>query len=659
MEVDEGQPFSEQQYLDLLRRVTVGINRAATVEEGLSVAIETIVTTLGASVGHAWIRSDGHLRSARVWYVGEPGRFEAFRRQTEAMAFPIGGGLVGRAAEGMSPVWSHALDDPRQFTRADVAEGLATGLALPIVARSEVVGIIEFFCTERRTAEPQLLAVLQQVGEHLGRIIEREESHRAITLRELRYRELVETLPLGLFLTTARGKILAVNDACCRMLGYESPDALKALPAPSLYADPGERDLWISSLGRGDGRVTAETQLRRRDGSIMWGRLTVRETAGRSGFLGTVEDVTARREAERALEESHALLDALVRSSPLGIVVLDGDGTVRIWNPATEGILGWMADEVVGARPPIPLPEEVDRLLHTVADDQPLVYLEDARRTRKDGESIHVEVSVGRLRSPGEPQPGVVAFIRDITESRRLREEIRHTHKMEAIGRLAGGIAHDFNNLLTVVMAEAGLTLTSMPSGHPHEEALRAIQRAAEGGAALTRKLLPFARKEKLDPRRLRPGVLVGDMVRMLQRLLPPHVALSVETDPATPDVVVDPIRIEQVILNLVVNARDALPQGGQVMVRVHEVSAEGPRPARLGGGPLVALVVEDNGCGMSEDVVSRIFEPFFSTKEPGKGTGLGLATVYGIVRESGGDILVESAPARGSRFTVYLPAAP
>jgi two-component system cell cycle sensor histidine kinase/response regulator CckA len=253
----------------------------------------------------------------------------------------------------------------------------------------------------------------------------------------------------------------------------------------------------------------------------------------------------------------------------------------------------------------------------------------------------------------------LLVYLRDITERKSLEHQLRQAQKMEAVGQLAGGIAHDFNNLLTAILGSTELLLAGTSAADPRRDDLQEISRAAHRAAGLVRQLLAFSRKQVMEPRLVNLNTIVQEMGGMLRRVVGEQIALRLDLDPALGHITADPGQIEQVIANLGVNARDAMPDGGTLRIATANVSGPGLGSADDGlppGGPLVALAVSDTGIGMDEHVLAHLFEPFFTTKELGRGTGLGLATVYGIVRQSGGQIQVASRPHEGSTFTVYLP---
>jgi two-component system, cell cycle sensor histidine kinase and response regulator CckA len=278
---------------------------------------------------------------------------------------------------------------------------------------------------------------------------------------------------------------------------------------------------------------------------------------------------------------------------------------------------------------------------------------------RADGTEFPVELTVSRIRR--EPGAAITGFVRDITERRALEEQLRQSQKLEAIGRLAGGVAHDFNNILMSIMGSADLMLIEMDGGGSAREEAHEIKQSVQRGAGLTRQLLAFSRRQATSPKLFALGEVIGGMDTMLRRLIGPEIEFVIAAPERPTMVVADPAQIEQVVLNLVINARDAMPDGGRLTVTVDEVDVDEAAAATLvegRAGRYARLCVADSGTGIDEQTRARLFEPFFTTKEQGKGTGLGLSIVYGIVKQSGGYITVSSEPGRGASFLIYLPLA-
>jgi PAS domain S-box-containing protein len=384
--------------------------------------------------------------------------------------------------------------------------------------------------------------------------------------------------------------------------------------------------------------------------------------AGGGGEIGLLVEAFDEMAAsvERLTRQNRLILDAVGE----GIVGIGEGGAITFANPFAARALGWLVEEMLG--------RDAHALFHgRRGDGAPLAADEcriqaamrgegsqqgDEVLWRRDGSSFAVEFVSTPLVDAGRAVGAVLVF-RDVSERRRLEDRLRHAEKMEAVGQLAGGVAHDFNNLLTAIVSYAALVREALGPAHPTDADLREIEAAATRAAALTRQLLAFSRRQRVAPQVLElRGVVLG-LERILRRVLPENVRLDVVAHaPAT--VFADPAQLEVVILNLVVNARDALPNGGTISMRVFEAEEGGHDvgDGELPAGPLAILEVRDDGTGMDASTRARIFEPFFTTKPAGKGTGLGLATVYGIVSQAGGEIRVRSEPGRGTDFRVSLP---
>ncbi len=372
-------------------------------------------------------------------------------------------------------------------------------------------------------------------------------------------------------------------------------------------------------------------------------------------------EMAQQRESTRESEERFRLLVESVRD--YAIFMLDTEGRIASWNAGAERITGYSAAEVIGHHlSRFYMEEDItagepERELTIAAGEGR--YEKEGWRVRKGGSRFWANVVVTAVRDRRGELLGFAKVTRDMTERRSLEEQLRQSQKMEAVGRLAGGIAHDFNNLLTAIMGYADLLLSDLAPEDPRREELDEIRKAADRATNLTRQLLAFGRRQVLSPKVLDLGALVTDMAPMLRRLIGEDIDLAISPAAEPVQVVIDPGQLEQVILNLVVNARDAMPDGGKLTVETDSVELDqefvaehlGVRP-----GPYVLLAVSDTGIGMDEETRLRLFEPFFTTKPQGRGTGLGLATVYGVVTQSGGAIWVYSEPGKGTTFKIYLP---
>ncbi len=376
----------------------------------------------------------------------------------------------------------------------------------------------------------------------------------------------------------------------------------------------------------------------------------------------------ARREAEKALRESEEYVRLLLDSTGEGFFGVDRQGNFTFANRAATSMLGYAGQGSLVGRDTHALlhhgkPHEVRcagpscRLRQALVGEDSAV-LDDEALDRGDGSRFEVEIRMFPVRRDGVRLGSVATFV-DLSPRRRLEQQLRQSQKMEAIGSLAGGVAHDFNNLLSVILSYAEMIIDGLKVGDPMRAELDEIRRAGERAAALTRQLLAFSRQQVLQPRNLDLNQVVNGLEGMLRRLLGEDIELSLLNARALGQVRADPGQIEQVLMNLVVNARDAMPEGGKITIETDNVELTGEYAAGHVGvkpGAYVLLAVTDTGIGMDAGTQARIFEPFFTTKEKGKGTGLGLSMVFGIVQQSGGHIWVYSELGKGTTFRIYLP---
>ena len=420
---------------------------------------------------------------------------------------------------------------------------------------------------------------------------------------------------------------------------------------------------------------------RRRDGSEFPVEISLSPVSSGSEtlILSAIRDVSDRKRIEQELRRAHEELGQrsnrqikdfqhrlalIVDSSQDAIIGKNLDGVITHWNKGAEHIYGYTAEEVIGKSisilAPQDRPDEIPEILEKIRHGERVEYFETVRIT-KDGRSLHVSISVSPIHD-GEGQiVGASAIARDITTQKRTEDQLRHAQKMEAIGRLAGGVAHDFNNILGIVIACTELLYSRRGSEGDSRQYVDNIRKASDRGAALTRQLLAFSRKQAAKVQVLDLNERLKEITKLLHPLMGDDVQIVVQ--PRTPNAIVeaDPSHLDQIVMNLALNARDAMPRGGKLIIEsdLQEFDEHFARQHQsMVPGRYVMLSVSDNGAGMDADTVSHIFEPFFTTKETGKGTGLGLATVYGIVKQSGGDIWVYSEPDRGTTFKIYLPNA-
>lgn len=422
-----------------------------------------------------------------------------------------------------------------------------------------------------------------------------------------------------------------------------------------------------------EGKFEDEGWRVRKDGSRFWASVVIdpiRDEAGRLiGFAKITRDITERKVAQEALRESEEQFRLLVQGvTDYAIFMLSPDGEVTSWNPGAERIKGYSRDEILGKHFSCFYTEE-DRVSGLPAQTLATARAEgrferEGWRVRKDGSHFWAHVVVDAIRDEAGELVGFAKVIRDVTERRQTMEALERANaalfqsqKMESLGQLTGGVAHDFNNLLAV-MSNGLDALSLRAQGHADLRMLETMQRAVARGATLTQQLLSFARQQPLKVEKCNLNAVIRGFEAVLRRAADGMIGLEVRPEPEPRTVLLDVARFESALLNLVVNARDAMPQGGKIVIAVGNIVLDEGAAGTLAPGPYVRVAVADTGSGMSPEVAARAFDPFFTTREMGKGTGLGLSQVYGFIAQSGGDVLIDSKPGRGTTVSIYLPVA-
>jgi PAS domain S-box-containing protein len=491
---------------------------------------------------------------------------------------------------------------------------------------------------------------------------------------EQRLRKMVETAIDGMILIDARGLVKLFNPACERLFGY-APDEVLGRNVSMLMPEPDRsaHDGYLRHhLNTGEQRIIGigrEVMGRRKDGTVFPFSLAVGrfEEDGEPMFLGVIHDLTQYRRSQQRRRESEARFRLLVDAiTDYAIFLMDADGRVLTWNTGAQNLTGYTPDEAIGRTRDLYYPEaardsgQADEALRIAAEKGR--YVNEELRVRKDGSKFWASVVISALRDADGALHGFVNITRDMTERRQadeLRDQLRQAQKMEALGQLTGGIAHDFNNLLAVIVGNLEL-LGDLVTDDNGNRMIQQALRNAERGAELTRRLLAFGRQQQLTPARFDVNDLVNSMLDMLRRTLGSGVQINPALELDVYMVEADPNQLENAILNIALNARDAMNGSGTLVIRTMLTHLAEPRvmPTRVAPvGTYVMIGLRDTGSGMPADVIARVFEPFFTTKEVGKGSGMGLSMVYGFISQSGGFVEVDSLPGAGTELRLYLPA--
>ena len=569
-----------------------------------------------------------------------------------------------------------AAPAPRRVRARQLAGGFQSFAAFPVRRQGSVWGVLLVYAVEPRAIGDDETALLNELAGDLGFALEaldnrekRQQAEEALRRAEEQHRLLFESSPVPLWVVDRETlRYLAVNDAAVEHYGYSREEFLSMAMDQIRPAE--EMEAIRKALPR-EGSGSQERGVwhhLKKDGTVLLVEIATHALTfnGRSAWLVRAFDVTERISAEEALAKSELYYRSLIENAVDITAVIGPDGAVRFASPSAERILGYPAEErskrnIMELIHPEDRPEVQGRLRRNADGRSSFLFQEFEMRLRHHDGSWRTLSVIGKHLPPETGMSGLIINARDLTERQKLEAQLRQAQKMEAVGLLAGGIAHDFNNILTTILGYGELTSSTLAPDSPLKANLEEIRGAAERAANLTRQLLAFSRKQVLQPRVLDLNATVEGLDRMLRRLIGENIILASAFAPDLWPVKADPGQIEQVVMNLAVNARDAMPGGGRLTLESANIDVDEAwlkRDPDAPPGRYVLLSVSDSGTGMDEATKKRIFEPFFTTKEPGKGTGLGLATVYGIVMQSGGHIEVDSEPGHGTRFRIYLPVA-
>lgn len=610
---------------------------------------------------------------------------------------PAGRGPAGTAIrENRICVVADTQSDPMfaPWREAAAARGYAAMITLPLRVAGKAFGVLAMYSEQVGSFESSEVELLAEIADNLAygitAIHAQAESKRATAAlqeAEAKYRQLVEMVPAISYVAEAGavGPFLYLSPQAKTILGYEPADCMEDPRFWWDHLNPEDYPIAMLENTWEEGRpFQVEYRMRRQDGREVWLRdeaVIVRDpVTGKRLTRGLMIDITEQKKSDDALRESEERYRMFVAQSAEGIFRMEYRPPVPCDLPVAEqmrlgrknGYLAECNDAMARMYGRASAQEMVGKPLSdflVLNDPVTQKFMENFIQSGYrviDQESREMDAQ-GQTKLFRNTMIGMVVdghwvrtwgITRDVTERMHMEEQLRNAQQMEAIGRLAGGVAHDFNNILSIIMGHGEL----LRAGADEEtrEGLEQIRRAADRAASLTQQLLAFSRKQVLQPQVLDLNEATADVQKMLARVIGEDIELIAVLHPSLDTVKADPGQVEQVLMNLAVNARDAMPHGGKLVMETAnvEVDDERGRELDLTPGRYVMLIVTDTGHGMDSETLAHIFEPFFTTKPRGKGTGLGLATVYGIVKQSGGSIQVKSEKGRGTDFRIYLPAA-
>jgi two-component system cell cycle sensor histidine kinase/response regulator CckA len=584
---------------------------------------------------------------------------------------------------------THKIDLTDSEKKVRDLRGLRSLLYLPLMHQGQPFGVliagsadsshrfsddeVAIFCTlsNQISLEAEAARLLEenqrQFTELKDRIDQQRQTEKSLRESEALFRNLFQKhVAVKLLIDPDDGRIMDANEAAAKFYSWpqEELHRMKISDIDTLSPLQVKAEM---EKARAQERVYFEFKHRRADGSVRDVAVfsSKIESEGKDLLHSIIHDITERKRAEAEVQR----LTMAIEQTGEVILVTDPEGTIQYVNPAFEAVTGYTRREAIGQTPRLLKSGKQDEafyrdLWETIAGGR--IWQGRMVNQRKDGGLYTEETTISPVKDGSGRIINFVAVKRDITEhlrnsqaQARLQEQLQQAQKMESIGRLAGGVAHDFNNMLSIIIGYGDLVYQKLHPGDPLREKVEEILKAGRRSADLTRQLLAFSRKQSLQPKVLDLNEVIRNIEKMLRRLIGEDLGLETVLSGDLPRVKVDPGQIEQVIMNLAVNARDAMPRGGKLLIETNEVElddAYAQNHPSVAPGKYVMLALSDTGCGMEKEVLAHIFDPFFTTKEKGKGTGLGLATVYGIVKQSGGNIWAYSEPGQGSTFKIYLP---
>lgn len=664
----------------LIGEIGVSLTRGDTLPTILQLCAEALVRCLDVALARIWTFNEDEnvleLKASAGLYTNIDGRHSRV---------PLGQLKIGRIAKERKPHFTNdVLTDPRVSDKEWAKrEGMIAFAGYPLVVDERLVGVVGMFA--RRPLSSSTVDSVGSVAHQVALGIERHRATEILREREEHIRLLLDSTAEAIYGIDRTGRCTFANSASARLLGYESPSHLLGCNMHDLVHHscrdgtpyPADECKIFRAYRENQASHVDDEVLWRADGSSFpveyWSHPICRDGQV-VGSVVTFLDITERRKLEDQYRTAQQRLQEIVVSSPAVLFTLamepDGIRGMTWVSDNLRDVLGYSPDAAIGSEwwYVNVHPDDMEEVkLRTTSG-----LIERDRATQEwrfrhaDGAYRWIRSDLRLLRDrAGRPVEAVGAWL-DITEKRRaeeeqsrLREQLQQAQKLESVGRLAGGVAHDFNNLLTVINGYSDLLLRKLKPDDPMHESISEIRKAGQLAANLTRQLLLLSRKQVTQTSEVNLNDVIEEVEKMLTRVIGEDIRLEWAPDPHLGRVLADAGQLHQILMNLAINARDAMPGGGTLLIETKNVDLEDAYAEHHAGvqpGAYVRLNVSDTGIGMTKDVLAHLFEPFFTTKKPGEGTGLGLATVYGIVKQAGGSIWVYSEPGRGTKFTIYLP---
>ena len=662
-------------FLTAEQTVTSILTECKTLDEAGPRVLRIIAECLRWEVAVLWTidRPANFLRRMCFWNApwADPAFVTALSHRT---ILESGIGVAGRTWSTGEPIWERGIliDSPTRDNVAMTRDGLRCGFGLPMHQGTEMVGVIEFYNPELREPDKALIAALDNIACQITQFVEKRRTEAALRSSEEQFRQLADAMPQIVWTAGADGKIDYFNERWYQYTGSSRDVEIDRSWHLAIHADDQKRtkNVWEQSIRTGAPLETEIRLIEKKTSRPRWFLVRAIASTDSTGAVtrwhGTTTDINDQRRNLEELRVSETLYRNLVMALPAAVYTTDETGLITLFNEHAVKLWGrkpelgkdrWCGSWKLYRPDGTLLPLEQSPVAVTLREGHALQG-QELIMERSDGSNVHVLNCPELLHGTAGEIVGAVNMVIDLTQVKQLEEQYRQSQKLEAIGQLAGGVAHDFNNLLTVINGYSEIVLSQLPPGDKSYGMLQQVVAAGDRASGLTRQLLAFSRKAIIAPKILDLNAVVANVDKMLRRVIGEHIQMTIVSDSEVGAVKADVGQIEQVMLNLVVNAGDAMPQGGKVTIEIRNVVldesyARGHLEAKA--GPYVQLSVSDTGCGISKSSLSRIFEPFYTTKGD-KGTGLGLATVHGIVKQSGGYVSVYSEIGLGTTLKIYLP---